>query len=229
MKLFSVFSDYASIVSVTSTLLLVALSGFLVKLYYARSMFLKLRRQGLVGISKLRSTSRRLTNMQPMPPWNPVWGHLAFVHMITSQLPKDAHPGYMSDHIRQALPQLGPVYYLDLWPFGPQMLLVGSPSSLYQVTQEHSLPKYHDLKLFLQPITDGLDIVTMEGEAWKKWRRIFNPGYSAGHLMTMTSAIVEETSKFCDILQSYVQSQKIFRMKDLADYLALDVIGRVVL
>ena len=127
------------------------------------------------------------------------------------------------------MPELGPVYYLDTWPFGPQMLIVASPSSLYQVTQEHSLAKYHAMKTFLQPITDGLDIVTMEGQAWKKWRGIFNPGYSASHLMTLTSAIVEETSKFCDILQTHVQSQKIFRMKDLSDYLALDIIGRAVL
>ena len=131
--------------------------------------------------------------------------------------------------IRRELPELGPVYYLDTWPFGPHMLVVASPSSLYQVTQEHSLPKYHAMRTFLQPITGGLDIVTMEGHAWKTWRGIFNPGFSASHLMTLTSCIVEETTKFCDLLQRYLQSNETFQMKDLTDYLALDVIGRVVL
>jgi len=136
-----------------------------------------------------------------MPPWNPILGHLVFVYKIASQLPKDAHPNYLPDQIRRAMPELGPVYYLDTWPFGPQMLVVASPNSLYQITQEHSLPKYHAMKTFLEPITEGLDIVTMEGLAWKKWRGIFNPGYSASHLMTLTSDIVEEIGSFCFILQ----------------------------
>ena len=164
-----------------------------------------------------------------MPPYNPVFGHLLFAYKIASKLPKDAHPNYLPDMIRRAIPDLGPVYYIDTWPFGPQMLVVASPNSLYQVTQKHPLPKYHAMKAFLQPITGGLDIVTMEGQTWRTWRGIFNPGFSAGHLMTLTSGIVEETAKFCGILQTHLQDQKVFRMKDLTDFLALDVIGRVVL
>ncbi len=109
------------------------------------------------------------------------------------------------------------------------MLVVASLSALHQVTQKHSLPKYHAMKSFLHPIADGLDIVTMEGQLWKKWRGIFNPGFSTNHLMTLTSEIVEETAKFCDILEMRLRDQNIFRFKDLTDFLAMDVIGRVVM
>ena len=172
-----------------------------------------------------------LMQRQPMPPYNLIFGHLLFCYKITSKLPKDAHPHYLSDMIRRELPSLGPVYYLDTWPFGPQMLVVASPNSLHQVTQEHPLAKYHALKDFLKPITDGLDIVTMEGEMWKTWRSIFNPGFSSGHLSTLSSSIVEETATFCDLLEveASAKSRKILRMKDLTDFLALDIIGRVVL
>ena len=164
-----------------------------------------------------------------MPPYNPVLGHLLFCYRMSSKLPRDAHPGYLPDIIRRELPDLGPVYYIDTWPFGPQILVVASPNSLYQITQEHSLPKYHALKGFLRPITGGPDIVTMEGQTWKTWRGIFNPGFSTGHLMTLTSGIVKETETFCDILQSHLQNQTRFTMKELTDNLAMDVIGRVVL
>ena len=164
-----------------------------------------------------------------MPPYNLSLGHLPFVYRITSRLPGDAHPNYLPDMIRRALPDLGPVFYLDTWPFGPQMLVTASVESLRQVTQEHFLPKYHALKDFLWPIADGLDLVTMEGTAWKKWRSVFNPGFSAKHLMTLTFSIVEETSKFCSILRRYSQNGEAIQMKDLTDFLALDVIGRVVL
>lgn len=164
-----------------------------------------------------------------MPPYNPIFGHLLFCAKIASGLPKDAHPNYLPDMIRRAMPDLGPIYYLDTWPFGPQILVVASPNSLYQITQEHSLPKYHALKSFLRPITDELDIVTMEGQTWRTWRAIFNPGFSASHLMTLSSGIVEETATFCDILQTHFQNHTVFRMKYLTDNLAMDVIGRVVL
>ena len=148
---------------------------------------------------------------------------------MTRGLPKDAHPNYLPDRIRRTLPNLGPVYYIDTWPFGPQMLVVASTSSLYQVTQEHSLPKYPALRDFLRPITNGLDIVTMEGQQWKTWRGIFNPGFSTSHLISLTPGIIEETETFCEILASHSRNQTIFRMKDLTDNLAMDVIGRVVL
>ena len=97
------------------------------------------------------------------------------------------------------------------------------------MTQEHSLPKFPALTYFLQPITEGLDIVTMEGDLWKTWRGIFNPGFSANHLMSLTQSLVEETDRFCDILQARLEDQKVFRMKDLTDNLTMDIIGRVVL
>ncbi len=231
MKLSSVYHDKVSLIITIGTILFVAFLNFSWKLYHARSRVLKLRRQGLVCYSIVGRMCDfvLLTRMKPMPPYNPVLGHLPLARKIVSGLPKDAHPHYLPDMIRRAMPDLGPVYYLDLWPFGPQMLVIASPSSLYQITQEHSLPKYHGMKTFLQPITGGGDIVTMEGQIWKTWRGIFNPGFSASHLMTMTPRIVEETGTFCDILHTHVQNRTLFHMKDMTDNVTMDVIGRVVL
>ena len=164
-----------------------------------------------------------------MPPYHPIFGHLVFCYKIATKLPKDAHPNYLPDMIRREIPELGPVYYLDTWPFGPQMLVVASTGSLHQVTQHNSLPKYHAMKTFLQPITGGQDIVTMEGQMWKTWRNIFNPGFSASHLITFTPGIIEETGKFCSRLENYSRTQEVFRMKDLSDFLALDIIAKVVM
>ena len=164
-----------------------------------------------------------------MPPWSPVLGHLYYCYKVANTLPRDAHPNYLPDIIRITMPDLGPIYYLDTWPFGPQMLVVASTRGLYQITQEHSLPKYHALISFLQPITEGLDIVTMEGDLWKTWRGIFNPGFSTTHLMNLTCSFVEETSNFCENLQKHLEDQKVFKVKDLTDNLTVDIIGRVVL
>ncbi|MCJ1268764.1 hypothetical protein MMC22_008652 [Lobaria immixta] len=164
-----------------------------------------------------------------MPPWNPISGHLAFCYKITSSLPKDAHPNYLPDMIRRELPDLGPIYYLDTWPFGPQMLIVASTRGLHQITQEHSLRKYPALKDFLRPIAEGLDLVTMEGDLWKTWRGVFNPGFSANYIASLTQGIIEKTEEFCGTLEDLSRSHQLFHMKLLTDNLTMDIIGRIVI
>lgn len=161
-----------------------------------------------------------------MPPWNPI---VILMLQNRNSFAQRRPPNYLPDIIRRELPDLGPIYYLDTWPFGPQMLVVASVPGLHQITQEHPLPKYRAFKYFLEPITEGLDIVTMERDLWKTWRGIFNPGFSANHLMNLTGSLVEETVTFCDILQKCFEDGRSLRMKTLTDNLTMDIIGRVVL
>lgn len=112
-----------------------------------------------------------MTYLEPIPPWNPI-----------SLLDQDAHPNYLPDMTQREMSNLGPVYYLDTWPFGPQMLIVSSTRGLHQITQEHFLPKYPALKYFLRPIAESLDLVIIEGDLWKIWRGVFNPGFSANYI-----------------------------------------------
>jgi cytochrome P450 len=69
----------------------------------------------------------------------------------------------------------------------------------------------------------------MEGNLWKTWRGIFNPGFSAGYLMSLTKSIVVETETFCGILERLSREHTVFRMKDLTDNLTMDIIGRIVM
>ena len=151
------------------------------------------------------------------------------VTRLLSQLPSDAHPFYVPDQVRRHYPDLGPNYYLDLWPFGPSMLVLASPDTINQVNQEHVLHKYPQLRAFIRPLTDNLDILSMEGQIWKKWRAVFNPGFSAAHLMTLVPGIVKEVETFCQILREHAEKEDIFQMKALTDNLTMDVIGRVAL
>lgn len=69
----------------------------------------------------------------------------------------------------------------------------------------------------------------MEGQAWKKWRSVFNLGFSNSHLMGLVPDIITETSVFIRILEEYAIKDKIMRMKDHTDNLTIDVVGKVVL
>jgi cytochrome P450 len=69
----------------------------------------------------------------------------------------------------------------------------------------------------------------MEGQLWKTWRHIFNPGFSAGHLSSLTPDLVKATSIFCDVFKTHVQKGDIFAMKPATDNLTMDIIGKIVL
>lgn len=167
--------------------------------------------------------------MQAMPPVNPLLGHLLILARILSKLPKDAHVHYLPDQLRRAYPEMGPIFYIDGWPFMTFTLVLASPSTLAQITTEHNSPKFPAIKDFLYPLTNGKDIVSMDGREWKMWRNIFNPGFSASHLITVVPDIVKETMVLCDVLKQYAESRSVFSMKSLTDNLAMDVIGKVVL
>jgi len=177
----------------------------------------------------LTSATPQAHMSQPMPPHSFFLGHLPIIKQVMGQLPKDAHGVYLANEIRRTYPELGPNYYLDLMPFAPSMLVIGTPETHYQIAQEHLLHKLPNLRNFVRPIDDGLGMLTMEGAEWKKWRGVFNPGFSPAHMMTLVPAIVKETEAFCENLEKHVQKKDIFTMKTLTDYLTLDIIGRIVL
>ncbi|MCJ1390235.1 hypothetical protein MMC18_003093 [Xylographa bjoerkii] len=164
-----------------------------------------------------------------MPPLNPVFGHLFVLAKVMAKIPKDAHQHYLPDQLRRTYPEMGPIFYLDAWPFISLTLVVASPSTLAQITTEHTLLKFPAIRDFLYPLTNGRDLVSMDGQEWKMWRSIFNPGFSAKHLMTVVPDIVKETNVFCEVLQKHANRQDVFPMKGLTDNLAMDVIGAVVL
>ena len=69
----------------------------------------------------------------------------------------------------------------------------------------------------------------MDGLEHKRWRAIFNPGFSSAHLMTLVDGIVDDSMVFMDILGRHDEEQDIFSLEEAATRAALDIIGRVVL
>lgn len=161
-----------------------------------------------------------------MAPYNPLFSSLLVTNERVTALPSNVNPQYFPHHIRRAYPELGSVFYLDNWPFIAPILVVASPFAAHQVTQEHSLPKFPALQHYLRPIGGEFGLVTMEGEMWKSWRGIFNPGFSAAHLISLVPAIVQEAKIFCDILR---ETNEVFPMKRLTDNLTMDIMGKIVM
>lgn len=163
-----------------------------------------------------------------MPPWHPLFGHLCLASSILGAFPPGAHAHYLCEEIRKRYPDLGPVYYLDLWPFSVPFLVITSPSVTRNLMNR--LPAKDPAFLsFMRPITGGKDMLCTEGDLWKHWRSIFNPGFSPSHIMTLVPDIIKDVVVFRDILREHAKTGDIFRLEDQTTNLTLDIIGRVVL
>ncbi|KAL8744557.1 MAG: hypothetical protein Q9190_003216 [Brigantiaea leucoxantha] len=131
--------------------------------------------------------------------------------------------------IRQRFPHFDDAFYLDTWPFGPLILVLLSPDMMFQLTQANQIPKDKGLRHFLRPLTGEADLVTLEGTAWKRWRTIFNPGFSANHILTLVPGMVEEVEVFRGVLDKKAKKGDLFFLEEASLSLTIDIIGRVVM
>ncbi|GME23837.1 Cytochrome p450 [Neofusicoccum parvum] len=97
------------------------------------------------------------------------------------------------------------------------------------MTTRPSMQKFGPLKGMLKPFAGTRNLVIMEGEEWKRWRGIFNSGFSAANLAKHVPAIVNETEKLNDFLSTKAASGEIFEMEPKAVDLTVEIIGHVIL
>ena len=161
-----------------------------------------------------------------MLPHSFLWGHLAQVQSIRAQLPSNAHITNLLSKISEQFPNSDSVYYMDMWPFVPPLMILSSPSTASQAIKQHSLRKPPVLAEIFRPITGGDTLVFMNGEEWKKSRSIFNPGFGPSYLVTQVPAVVEEVIIF-ETLRNACQQEKIFQLDPVTLNLTLDVITRI--
>ncbi|KAL8732667.1 MAG: hypothetical protein Q9166_002643 [cf. Caloplaca sp. 2 TL-2023] len=146
-----------------------------------------------------------------------------------AQLPFDAHIINLLSTISERFKKSDSVYYMDMWPFSPPLMVLSSPGTASQAIQQHTLRKPPALTELFRPITGGQDLIFMNGETWKKGRSVFNPGFNPSHLISQVPAIVEEVITFKDILQTFYQKGRAFQLDPVTLNLTLDVIARITL
>ncbi|KAK0380493.1 AflN protein [Colletotrichum limetticola] len=192
---------------------LLATLYFVYSLYNARNLFRSLQRQGL-----------------PMPPHDPIWGHLKLIGRILKDLPPDIMPSAALAHeIRLRYPHLDQAFYLDQWPFFKPMLVVLSPDGARQVAQGQSLPKEPGQREFLKPLTGGYDLDTMEGDEWKFWHNIFSPGFRVANIAGLVPSLVEIAGVFCDRLRQCVNKNEVVSLSPMALDLTMDFSSKAIM
>jgi cytochrome P450 len=124
----------------------------------------------------------------------------------------------------------GDIFYLDFWPLGPRFLLIADPEISSQfITTGQSLPKSPLETDYVNRFLGEGNMVSAEGGQWKRLRSMFNPGFSASHLMTLVPYIVDASMVFCEVLRGKAETGELFQLEEYATRLTIDIIGKVVL
>jgi cytochrome P450 len=144
---------------------------------------------------------------------------------------------------------LGDMFFLDNWPAAPErQIVINDPVSprpvssapwirpthskkelAAQITQMHSLPKHPLYKEYAAHICGETSMIFSEGEMWKQSRSLFNPGFSASHLMTLVPIIVDDTMIFWRNLNRVAESKEIVQLEQMTAHLTIDIMGHVIL
>ncbi|WQF87370.1 Putative cytochrome P450 [Colletotrichum destructivum] len=127
-----------------------------------------------------------------------------------------------------------PVIYLDLWPVLKAPIVAAYKNTVAaQFTQTKNLDKHQISLDFMNPLTKGKDIATLQGDEWKKWRGWFNPGFSARNVSTMVPELIEEIKVFAENLRQRVGQNgswgPMFQFRNMTTALTFDIIVRAVL
>lgn len=68
----------------------------------------------------------------------------------------------------------------------------------------------------------------MNGQEWKYWRSLFNPGFAPQYLLDQVPGVVDSVLIFCDKLQERAGTG-MFCLEDIATRMTVDIIMKVVL
>lgn len=119
--------------------------------------------------------------------------------------------------------------YIDTWPLSGPLLAVLHPDMAAQFMQNVFLPRHYSQHITFFPLTGCKDILNSEGQEWKKWRTILNPGFSAKNLMALVPSFLGDVDAFRNWLGTLAMTGEVAGLDAKATALTADIIGRATL
>jgi cytochrome P450 len=163
-----------------------------------------------------------------MPKWNWITGHLLVLQKYLDGIPPGAAVVLAVSELAREQFSDTEAFLMDFWPIYPPQLVVFGPEICNQVCNKYNLPKPAKAAKMMRPISGGPDLVTMNGNEWKYWRSMFNPGFSTGAMADNVPHIVDSVLVFREKLVRQI-GKGMFSLDDLATQLTTEVILKVTL
>ncbi|KAK1751521.1 putative sterigmatocystin biosynthesis P450 monooxygenase stcS [Echria macrotheca] len=162
----------------------------------------------------------------PCPPHSFVWGHLKLIDEYNKKFPPETALPAVLTQINQDF-NLPDIWYLDLWPFGPQFVMCSAPDAAAMPTTIQPMEQAPVVEeYFGRNLGKGFMEVT-NGPTWKELHHMIAPALTPAATRTYHEMIVEEAKVFYDQLQKWAAKDEPVNLIDLASRYTYDVINRV--
>lgn len=230
------------VLKLAAVLITVGVLKVVLKAYTIRRKFKQVKAQGIVGVTPFTlGVCEANLDKQPMLPHSWITGHLPIMFEFRKEYPGDINIGnfhpWIINNYQRYFPDMDhcpPVIYLDLWPVLKAPIVAAYKNTVAaQFTQTKNLDKHQISLDFMNPLTKGKDIATLQGDEWKKWRGWFNPGFSARNVSTMVPELIEEIKVFAENLRQRAGQNgswgPMFQFRNMTTALTFDIIVRAVL
>jgi hypothetical protein len=163
----------------------------------------------------------------PMPPWNPLFGHLLTIDNAykTYSLPADIQmPDVLSPIAKDFDDESDSLFYLDLWPFTRAMVMVSSPN--YAQQAELIVDRPDTLLWSMHALTGGPSIFTSNGSEWKDVKDLLLPGFNANYIYSNTMIhTVDQAEVLVRILIEKARTKEIFQLDPVVLKYMMDISG----
>lgn len=143
---------------------------------------------------------------------------------IMAGLPKNCHVQVAVTTMSEKydLPRL---FYLDLWPLSPSMVIVTDPDLALYLTVTRNHEKHSEELRVMDPMIGKGNIVTAEGARWKKMHKMLAPAFAITHVTNMRPMVAENVMEFRAILNKFAEMGESFEAEKYIEHLTFDIIG----
>ncbi|KAK7738318.1 hypothetical protein SLS53_006126 [Cytospora paraplurivora] len=156
-----------------------------------------------------------------------ITGHLLVLQKYVDGIPADAAVAFAMRDLCEEFADTE-LFLMDFWPVYPPLFTVFGPEPINQICNKYNLPKTAVASRFMQPVTGGPNLITMNGDEWKYWRSLFNPGFSTGAMLNNVPHIVDSVLVFRKKLIRMI-GKGMFSLDELTTKLTMEIILKVTL
>ncbi len=119
------------------------------------------------------------------------------------------------------------IFYMDMWPFGPQFIVCSSPDAAAMVTTVNAFPQADLVRDFFLPTVGTTFIEATNGPLWKEIHQMLAPGLTPTATKTYHDLIVTEAKSLYDRIQRLAVSEEVAEMASQLGIYPFSVIWRI--
>jgi cytochrome P450 len=159
--------------------------------------------------------------------WSWVTGHLLVLQKYVDRIPPDAAVAFAMRDLCQEYADTE-MFLMDFWPVYPALFTMFGPEAINKICNKYNLPKTPVSATSMKPVAGGPSLISMNGDEWKHWRSLFNPGFSTGAMLNNLPHIVDSVLIFREKLVDRI-GKGMFSLDELTTKLTMEIILKITL